>query len=460
MSKQLLIKNCLMTTFFNDGYNATKILQDVDILIQDGKIMRIDKGIRPKGECKTIDGTGKLAAPGFVNGRSRSLASLVSKSMAADIKCSRFGDTPLYIRVNPFVNIALEVLSDRQLKSVLRLALYEAIRGGTTTVLEHCSVRELPIMLELYGELGMRSVVSPMLMSRRELPVTDAWGCCANQLEDVDEDALVAWNRAIVEKTAGGLVRAGMGLGSVETVSESLMRKVGKAAFDLDCMIMVPVNETNQERDVCQERYGMSPAQVLHKNHVLHRKTIAGGNLYADKTDRRILRSGASAVALNPIDNLHDARTAPFLDFQYDDLEILIGSGCSTGDMTEQVKMLTLAGKLERGLRHQMRAQKTFFAATTGGAQAACLPVGELDEGLNADLILIDVSQPHYHPFTMPITDLIYNTSASDITEVIINGRLVKENGIVLNMDPRLVVQETEDAMELVWTRARETGAL
>ena len=67
MSGQLLIKNCLMTTFFNDGYNATKILQDVDILIQDGKIMRIDKGIRPKGECKTIDGTGKLAAPGFVN---------------------------------------------------------------------------------------------------------------------------------------------------------------------------------------------------------------------------------------------------------------------------------------------------------------------------------------------------------------------------------------------------------
>ena len=128
--------------------------------------------------------------------------------------------------------------------------------------------------------------------------------------------------------------------------------------------------------------------------------------------------------------------------------------------MAEQVKVLTLAGKLERGLRHQMRAQKTFFAATTGAAQAAMLPVGELDEGLIADLILIDIDQPHYHPFTMPITDLIYNTSASDITEVIINGRLVKSDGVVLNMDPKPIVREAETAMDLVWTRAREAGTL
>ena len=208
------------------------------------------------------------------------------------------------------------------------------------------------------------------------------------------------------------------------------------------------------------ERFGLSPAELLHKNHVLHRKTIVGGNLHATREDRRILRSGGSAVALNPIDALHDARVTPFLDFQYDDLQILIGSGHSTVDMCEQIRMLTLAGKLERGLRHQMRAQKSFFAATTGGAQAATLPVGELDEGLNADLILIDLDQPHYRPLTLPITDLIYNTAASDITEVIIAGRIVKENGKVLGMDRHTLIYEAEAAMDKVWTRARETGTL
>ena len=457
---RLLIKNCMLTTFFNDGYNATKILEGVDILIEAGKILRIDKDIPAEGDCRIIDGSGKLAAPGFVNGRSRSMASLVSKSIAVDIKCSRFGDTPLYIRINPFINIAQEVLSDDEMKALLRLTMHEAIRSGTTTMLEHCSVRELPLFLALCEELGMRAVASPMLMSRHALPETDAWGVCSNELEEIDEAALVDWNRSVVEASAGKLACAGMGLGSVETVSESLMRRVGKAAFDLDCLLMVPMNETKQEREVSMERFGLTPAELLHKNHVLHRKTIVGGNLHATREDRRILRSGGSAVALNPIDALHDARVTPFLDFQYDDLQILIGSGHSTVDMCEQIRMLTLAGKLERGLRHQMRAQKSFFAATTGGAQAATLPVGELDEGLNADLVLIDLAQPHYRPLTLPITDLIYNTAAADITEVIIAGRVVKENGKVLGMDRHTLIHEAEAAMDKVWTRARETGTL
>lgn len=459
MGEKLLIKGCMLTTFFNDGYNATKILEDVDILVEDGLITRIDRGVEAPG-AKVIPAAGKLAAPGFVNGRSCSMAALLSKSIAADIKCSRFGDTPRYFRVNPFVNIAQTALSDDQLKAILRLSLYEMIRSGTTAVLEQCSVRELPLFLSLCEELGMRAVACPTLMSRETLPETDAWGRCDNQLQQVDEEGLTAWNIAQVQRTAGRLAQAGMGLGSVETVSESLMRRVGRAAFDLDCILMVPANETKQEREVCLTRYGMSPAQVLHKNHVLHRKTIVGGCQYAEKEDRTVLRSAGAPVALCPIESLHDAVVAPFLDHQYDDLQILIGSGTAEADMTRQLQALTLSGKLERGLRHQMRAQKTFFAATTGGAQAAVLPVGEIDEGLPADLILIDTRSPHYHPFTMPITDLIYETAPSDITEVIVNGRLLKENGTVLGWDAGWIVEQAEEALDQVWMRARETGAL
>ncbi len=457
MSNCLLIKNCMLTTFFNDGYNATKILENVDILIEDGVIRSIGQGLR--ADCPTVDGTGKLAAPGFLNGRSCSLAALVSKSLAADIKCSRFGGTPLYTRVNPLLNAAQAALSDGELEDLLRLALYQAIDSGTTTLLEHCSVRELPIFLSLCQSAGMRAIVSPMLMNRQTLPETDLWGRCDNALEAVDEDGLVAWNRGFVERTAGQLAQAGMGLGSVETVSESLIRKTAQTAFDLNCMLMVPLNETQQERDICQERYGLSPAALLHKNHALHKKTITGGNQLTDRVDRAILRSGSSAVALCPVESLHDARLSPFLDCQYDDLEILIGSGRTTPDMTMQTRALTLAGKLERGLRHQMRAQKTFYAVSSGAAKAASLPVGELDEGDIADLILIDLSHPHYHPLTMPITDLIYNTSPSDITEVIVNGKLLKQSGRVLSLDAGVIVQRAEQAAEKIWTRARAIGA-
>ena len=60
----------------------------------------------------------------------------------------------------------------------------------------------------------------------------------------------------------------------------------------------------------------------------------------------------------------------------------------------------------------------------------------------------------------MPITDLIYEATPSDITEVIVNGRVLKENGQVLGMNVGEVVCRAEQAMETIWTRARETGVL
>ena len=52
MKQQLLIKNCTLATFFNDGYNAIKILEHTDILIRDGKIERIDPDIQ--ADCRLL----------------------------------------------------------------------------------------------------------------------------------------------------------------------------------------------------------------------------------------------------------------------------------------------------------------------------------------------------------------------------------------------------------------------
>ena len=42
MSHQLLIKDCSLVTFFNDGYNAIKILENIDLLVEDGTIRTMD----------------------------------------------------------------------------------------------------------------------------------------------------------------------------------------------------------------------------------------------------------------------------------------------------------------------------------------------------------------------------------------------------------------------------------
>ncbi len=138
---ELLIKNCTKATFFNDGYNAVNFLQNADILIKDNYIVRIDKNI--ERDCAVIDGTNLLAIPGLIDGASSCLTSKISHVLCEDIDFGRFGDTPIYARINPLINIALKNLDSCQLKSILELAIYEAAQSGTTTLIERCSPKEL-----------------------------------------------------------------------------------------------------------------------------------------------------------------------------------------------------------------------------------------------------------------------------------------------------------------------------
>lgn len=455
----LLIKNCAKLTFFNDGYNAINLLQNTDILIKGNVVARIDKGIAEDG-CQVIDGGGKLVLPGLGNGHSRCLANKVSRIFAEDWHYERLGKTPLYARVNPIVNTALETLSDSQLESILELAVYEAANSGTTTLLEHCSVRELPIFLGLCEKYGLRTLAAPMLMNQKALPVSDGWDRHTDTVEDVDEDALVAWNADFVTRTRGRLQRAMLGIGSAETTRPSLMRKVADAARELDCHVMAILNETRHEREVCMARYGVSPATLLSENGIITRKALLCGNLLSDHKERLLIKAGDASAVVHPLQAMMDAEITPFIQILIDDILTICGSGRGSVDMFRHLAALALNGKLESRNPSQMCAHDAFFAATTGVGRVLGENLGQIEEGFAADLLIADLQKPEFTPLTVPPGEVVYALTAADVSHVIVDGKLVKENGAVVGADPRGLVAKSRDAYETLWQNVRERGIL
>ena len=62
-----------------------RLLHDRDILIEEGKIAKIDRDLKDECDDEVIDGRGKLAIPGLINGHTH-LAMTLIRGYADDME--------------------------------------------------------------------------------------------------------------------------------------------------------------------------------------------------------------------------------------------------------------------------------------------------------------------------------------------------------------------------------------
>jgi len=74
-----------------------------------------------------------------------------------------------------------------------------------------------------------------------------------------------------------------------------------------------------------------------------------------------------------------------------------------------------------------MSAKEALTMATIGGARAIHMDkkIGSLEAGKLADLIVVDINQPHLTPIYNPYSHLVYATKASDVESVMVNGKFL-----------------------------------
>jgi 5-methylthioadenosine/S-adenosylhomocysteine deaminase len=89
-----------------------------------------------------------------------------------------------------------------------------------------------------------------------------------------------------------------------------------------------------------------------------------------------------------------------------------------------------------------MNAETTLHTATIGGASClqAASEIGTLAVGKKADLIVLDLNQPHLTPLYNIPSNLVYAARGADVIHSIINGRLVMRNRQLLTLDEEAIL--------------------
>lgn len=97
-----------------------------------------------------------------------------------------------------------------------------------------------------------------------------------------------------------------------------------------------------------------------------------------------------------------------------------------------------------------MPAKSILEMATKGGGEALMMgnDLGVLKEGYKADLIAIDLSQPHIYPTNNLVNTLVESVSGNDVKHMIVDGKIVMKNREVLTLDEEKIRYEEKRFLE------------
>ncbi|MBO7548944.1 MAG: amidohydrolase [Clostridia bacterium] len=410
----ILIKNvtALLRRGKGDYYTDT-----VDIAVTDGKIESIGSGAGGRRANTVIDGGGKLAIPGLINCHTHVYMTAL-RSLADDLP---FGEW-LFGRVMP--NEEKLTPEDAYYSSLY--GCLEMLASGTTAFMEMHMFEGA--VARAATDAGMRCVLSRGLSGT----MTDGGG--KRRLDEA--------TREMRDYAGSELISFAFGPHAVYTTDPEYLKHIGELARKNDILLNVHLSESVTEVSDCIAKYGCTPVEYLEKLGIFENRVIAAHCANVTDNDIKILADNKVNVALNIRSNMKLGNGIPPVAKLFDaGVNLCLGTDSAASNnslnLFNELAAVTLITKGVERSPVKITAGEALDMATFNGARALGLESGELAEGKNADIVLLDLWKPAFIPANDLVSSLAYCANGSEVDAVIVGGKIVIKDGRHINADMR-----------------------
>ena len=360
---------------------------------------------------------------------------LVNTHTHAPMACFRglADDLPLMTWLQDHIFPAEAMLTPEIVYHSTLLSLAEMIKSGTTSFCDmYLFAKEVARATE---ESGMRAWIGEVLY---DFPSPN-YGELENGFAYVGEMFAHYQRHPLITITADPH--------AVYTCSPRLLQRLGVLAHDHNCPYVIHLSENAAEVATCRERYGCTPVQHLEKQELLDEQTLAVHCVMVNEQEIETLATRGVKVAHCPESNMKLASgIAPAVQMLKAGITLGLGKdGSASSNDVDMFGEMNTAAKIHKVVHMDptaMNAETTLHAATLGGA--ACLQaaaeIGTLAVGKKADIIVLDLNQPHLTPLYNIPSHLVYAARGADVIHSIINGRLVMRNRQLLTLDEEAIM--------------------
>jgi 5-methylthioadenosine/S-adenosylhomocysteine deaminase len=121
-------------------------------------------------------------------------------------------------------------------------------------------------------------------------------------------------------------------------------------------------------------------------------------------------------------------------------------------DMMEEMDLAAKLQQVTTGDPRALPAEQAFEMATIIGARAIGMDrmIGSIETGKRADMIQIRLNAPHAVPLYNVYSQLVYALKASDVWDVMVNGRPIVRDQRMLTLDQAAVMAKAVEYQERV----------
>ena len=430
----LLIEHAVVVTMDADR----RILLDGAVLVDGARIVQVGRtsDVRPpRTPDRVIDGRHRLVLPGFVNTHVHLSEHINRGVMPDEVPVDRYMAEwliPLYTAITP----------EEEAYSA-RLACLEMIRTGTTTFCEAGTLFDVGAVADAVDAIGMRAV-----LGRWTWDHPDAEGRMQQSTEEAlrrNEDMIEA-----LKGRAGGRVAAWPLLLGFGTCSDALIRGAHGLAEKHGTgwgMMHFASHPSRKTPDTM-------PLETLDAMGVLGPRTKLTHMVYVDGEDIvRLARRGVKVVhcptaALKHTKGLFAHGRFP--EMLAHGVGVSLGGDSGNGsnhfDMLRLMHLVALIYKDARMDTRVMPPETVLEMATVHGAAALGLEneIGSLEPGKRADLVLYDLDVPEWRPLLDPINNLVYAATGASVRTVLIDGRVVLDEGRITTIDETEVYRNVD----------------
>jgi 5-methylthioadenosine/S-adenosylhomocysteine deaminase len=198
--------------------------------------------------------------------------------------------------------------------------------------------------------------------------------------------------------------------------------------------------------------------QALAQLGVFDGRTVAAHGIWLEDGDIATLAAKRVGVAHCPSSNMKlSSGVAPLPKLLKQGVAIGLGPDGPAGSNNEfnLFEEMDLAAKLQKVTTmdpETLPAKAAFTMATIGGARVLGMEkqIGSLEPGKLADLIAIRMDGPHTWPMYNVYSQLVYALKASDVSDVVVNGKTLVRDRKPLTLNKAKVQADAERYLGVV----------